>query len=340
MYILNSGKIKWKSKLSANIDMSSGLKQGAILSPYLFNIYLEPLITKINKSGFGCYIGNKPMGILSYADDIVILTPTKNSLLNIISILENFSESHCINFNPSKSFIMFYSDYLVIENVNIFMKGQKINFEKEGKHLGFNLLNNRNFYSLDRITNDMYIRSNVVKRSFNSLSTDCKIKLFNTHCINLYGSELLNLQDEHIENLQIAWRKCVRSVLNIPYRTRSILIPGLVGSSPIIDMIYERQLNFITKGLYNDNNVVSFVFKNSLLFSKSYVIRNVNIILRHYEILYEELFLKKKFKFKYSSECDWRINMIKEMLHMRDFNLLEFLNVEELNLFINWLCCF
>ena len=56
MYSLNCAKVKWCGKVKGSFQMSNGLKQGAILSLYLFEIYFEPLKDRIIKSLLGCYI--------------------------------------------------------------------------------------------------------------------------------------------------------------------------------------------------------------------------------------------------------------------------------------------
>ena len=341
MYSFNCAKVKWGGKVSGSFEMSNGVKQGAILSPFLFNIYLEPLIDKIIKSSVGCHIGNKPVNIMSYADDLVVLTPTMNSLKKLVSILEDFSSDFNISFNPSKSFIMFYSNFMDTPNVDVIMNGEKINFVSEGVHLGFNLTNKKdNFFNITSAINDMYIRTNVLKRSFSFLSTECKVELFNTHCLSLYGCELWNLQDKDIVKLEIAWRKSIRSFLDIPYRTRSALIPGVVGTPSIMSIIHNRQINLISKGLMHYNKLVKFIFNNSIIFPRSYVIRNMNIILSCHEILFHDLFLRKKFKFKCENNWEWRLKIINELLHMRDYKCFGFLDANEIEILLNYICCF
>jgi len=35
------------------------MKQGAIVSPILFYVYLDVRLTELNKAGLGCYIGTR-----------------------------------------------------------------------------------------------------------------------------------------------------------------------------------------------------------------------------------------------------------------------------------------
>ena len=49
---------------------------GGVLSAILFNLYIDGLLIRLQKSGVGCHMNNIYMGALSYTDDITILCPS------------------------------------------------------------------------------------------------------------------------------------------------------------------------------------------------------------------------------------------------------------------------
>ena len=65
---------------SETFNISNDVKQGGVLSPVIFGIYLDELLLKLKKSGIGCHIGNIFTGALAYADDVVLLAPTKHAM--------------------------------------------------------------------------------------------------------------------------------------------------------------------------------------------------------------------------------------------------------------------
>jgi len=65
--------VVWKSMFGAPFVVFCGVRQGSILSPFLFAIYVDELIDRPRCSGYGLYIGSIFMGAILYADDIALL---------------------------------------------------------------------------------------------------------------------------------------------------------------------------------------------------------------------------------------------------------------------------
>ena len=54
--------VKWGNKTSESFGVSNGVRQGGILSPLLFNVYVDDLSAQLNH--------------LMYADDLVLMSPS------------------------------------------------------------------------------------------------------------------------------------------------------------------------------------------------------------------------------------------------------------------------
>ena len=68
--------VLWNNCNSRYFNVGNGVKQGGVLSPILFNLYIDRLLIRLQKSGVGCHMNNIYMGALSYADDITISCPS------------------------------------------------------------------------------------------------------------------------------------------------------------------------------------------------------------------------------------------------------------------------
>ena len=61
-------------------DVKCELKQGCSLSSVLFNLYIDGLIQGITDLNVGIEIDGQKIGILAYADDVVLLAETESDL--------------------------------------------------------------------------------------------------------------------------------------------------------------------------------------------------------------------------------------------------------------------
>ena len=100
-----SSEVVWGGIIT--FSLQNGVKQG-VLSPRLFNIYLDELLCRLKRSGMGRYYGNVYVGFLAYADDVVLLSPTLGSLKEMLNICEQYSSDFNILFNASKTKLMVF----------------------------------------------------------------------------------------------------------------------------------------------------------------------------------------------------------------------------------------
>ena len=91
---------------SSSFTVTNEVRQGGILSPYLFNIYVDDLSVTLNSCHVGCYYSGGCINHLMYADDLVIMSPPVAGLYKLIHIWESFGLSHDVLFNNKESIIM------------------------------------------------------------------------------------------------------------------------------------------------------------------------------------------------------------------------------------------
>ena len=65
----------WNGVQSKWFLVVNGVKQGGVLSPVLFCVYIDGLLSAVCASRIGCSIGTMFVGIIAYADDIVLWLP-------------------------------------------------------------------------------------------------------------------------------------------------------------------------------------------------------------------------------------------------------------------------
>ncbi len=65
-YVNQTLHVRWNGTLSDPFAVSNGVRQGGVLSPIFFALYLNVLLEKLRTSGAGCYWGHLFVGALAY----------------------------------------------------------------------------------------------------------------------------------------------------------------------------------------------------------------------------------------------------------------------------------
>ena len=100
--------VQWGDKMSSYYEVRNGVKQGGVLSPILFILYMDVLLGRLKKSGTGCHIGSTFCGAFGYADDVVLLSPSLSGVKTLLEICAEYSEDYDVKFNPEKSKLMLF----------------------------------------------------------------------------------------------------------------------------------------------------------------------------------------------------------------------------------------
>ena len=95
MFIYSNQKcnVRWGNAFSNTFNVQNGVRQGAVSSPVLFCIYIDKVIKLLRCSTIGCQIQGVYMGIWVYADDIILLSPSRTGLQEMVKICENFAKA-------------------------------------------------------------------------------------------------------------------------------------------------------------------------------------------------------------------------------------------------------
>ena len=125
--------------------MSNGVRQGGVLSPYLFAVYLDGLLVELSNSGVGCYWGSLFVCALAYADDIVLLAPCASALRHMLSACSSYASGHGLIFNANKTQLFCFGNSKSCNFLpTIHFLNLQLKYTDEVKHLGHVLNYNLN----------------------------------------------------------------------------------------------------------------------------------------------------------------------------------------------------
>lgn len=128
-------KLNTKGHLSSDIPNLKGVKQGCILAPFLFNLFLSDLPDHLQKiESHAPKLNQKPVPLLLYADDAVLLSLTSLGLKRLLSSLILYCECNKLSINYEKTKILVFSNGWKLEKWKI--RGQEIQQVKIHRYLG------------------------------------------------------------------------------------------------------------------------------------------------------------------------------------------------------------
>jgi len=111
MYSNDKSAVKIDNKLTAAFTCFTGIKQGCMMSPTLFNFYLSDLPKFRNTaSSIDIMLGDRSINCLLYADDLVIFPRSAKNLQIILTNVESFCENADLSVNLHKTKIMIFNN--------------------------------------------------------------------------------------------------------------------------------------------------------------------------------------------------------------------------------------
>ena len=95
--------VKLIDKRSEDFRIQNGTRQGSVLSPTLFSVYLDELLGQLRQLGVGCHVGGWWYGAVCYADDLMLLAPTRTAAAMMLECCEEYAAVHNLQFSTDPS---------------------------------------------------------------------------------------------------------------------------------------------------------------------------------------------------------------------------------------------
>ena len=117
MYSHNKTCVKVDNQITEYFDCNIGVRQGDPMSPTLFNIFINDLAASLEQGPCdNARIENFECGFMFYADDLVLLSQTKDGLQRSIDIVSKYCQDWSISINAKKSKVMVCNKKLSVKD--------------------------------------------------------------------------------------------------------------------------------------------------------------------------------------------------------------------------------
>ena len=354
MYTNQKLQVKWNSCISPRFNVTNGVRQGGILSPLFFSVYIDDLLVKLKNNAVGCHVGNHYIGALGYADDLILLCPSVSGMRKMIKVCEDYANDHSILFNGKKSKYLVFGNYaydpkLVVNNEIVPRSDNAI-------HLG-HLLHTKD--TNNALVEDAIKSFHQSFHGFISKFGDCNVstknRLFHQYCRSMYGSQIWQLTSEGTKNMCTQWRKAHRRVLTTPYRTHCDIIPLVADNVPIECFLDCKFLSFYKSIIKSKNKMVKYIADINTYDYNSTLGKNMIHLIHKYGLKVEDIVSLSKKEIKSQCYQKWlsEVNeqhvtnayIIRELLMVKEDRLQIIfpngdvgLSYEAYDLIINFLC--
>ena len=217
MYVNCEACVNIKEGNSEWFPVKKGVRQGCVMSPWLFNVYMDRIVREAKErfSG-GVKLEESDVQFLLFADDLILVAEREEDVENNLNILDEVMAKWSMKVNWGKT------KALVVKrgggSCNVSVKGEMVEEVKVMKYLG--ALFNEEGTCEDEIESRIgatgrtigALRQEVV--DLRELSKTTKLRVYNAIVkpTLLYGSETWTLQKRHINKLQAVEMRYLRKV--------------------------------------------------------------------------------------------------------------------------------
>ena len=135
-----SRRVQHPLGLTDSFPVDRGVAQGAVESPWVYSTFIDALATRLKEAGHGVMVAGVRVALLMYADDIVLLADTQDTLMEMNRIVTDFARRNRFQFNGKKSAVMaFNASPLARARCaarDWELSGETVNFEPKYVYLG------------------------------------------------------------------------------------------------------------------------------------------------------------------------------------------------------------
>ena len=252
IYDDTKSRVKNREVESERFKIETGVRQGGVLSPLLFILYMDRCLKEI------CKVEEKEI-TLAYADDVAVVTGTLEDLQEAMTRWNDTMNTMGMKINTQKTEIMKVAR--IKEECNVYIENLKLNQTDKFSYLGV-LFDEENRQILEISNRIQKYNANVnilypILKDKN-VPVKAKIIIFTTilRPILIYGSETWTLTTRTSSQIQAAEMRVLRIILGVTRldRMRNEVIRERLNVTSILKIINKNKLRWFGHVKRMDNS--------------------------------------------------------------------------------------
>ncbi len=187
--------VKWQGMLSNTFEIHCGVRQGGVLSPFFFAIYVDDLLDMLHSSRPGCHVNGICVNSFMFADDLIILSASLFDMQKLLNLCSCELEDISLRINLKKCACVRIGKRFNMHCEQLYVAQGLIAFVDQIRYLGVYIKTGHTlkFYT-DPSKGKFYWCMNELLHEVGSRET-VAIDLCNSYCVTmlLYAVEAMNL---------------------------------------------------------------------------------------------------------------------------------------------------
>ena len=254
-------RVRWDEQYSNWFRIIAGVRQGGILSPDLYSLYVDDLVRILSEQKVGCHIRNRFLSVILYADDTALLSPSLKGLQKLLTACEHFCDKWDICLNPKKTKNIYFGKRLPSLSA-LTLNGCAIEWTEKCPYLGIILHSHTEFdCCISEKVRKFYRALNCILRIEGRTNDLLALRLIEIHCIPIltYGIEIICVANrDSRRQMRVAYNTVFRRIFN--YRQwQSVRELQTFLNRPTWEELVESRTNRFLHRLQNDTFFSSLV---------------------------------------------------------------------------------
>lgn len=255
--------IRWQNGLSEQFRVHSGVRQGSILSPSLFNLFVNIFTVNLRMSEIGCHMYNQYFGCLLYADDLIILSPSVNGLQDMLNICYETASSLDLSFNANKCHCITFGKHCKMRIDAMAIGPCRIEWCDSFKYLGTHIVGGKRMsFDVGPIKRSFFSACNCIFAQADKTNEILHLSLQEYYClpILMYASSGCSFSKRQLSELNSCWNTLYRKIFNFnKWESVKCFICGL-GKLDLHHLLLLSRLKFYKKLSMSSNYLLRDLF--------------------------------------------------------------------------------
>ena len=256
-------RVKWEGCYSGWLHLKAGVRQGGVISPDLYCIYVDGLINILQSLDIGCYVKNVFAAAIFYADDMAVLSPSIKGLQRLLDVCAEYCRDWDIKLNSKKTKNIFFGKGKT-PNFQLKLDGSSIPWETNCIYLGVMLQCAAKFDCCMKETlRKFYASLNSIIRVDGRSDDMVMLRLLEAHSLPIltYAIETIEIANrDDRRQLRVAYNAIYRKMFGYSYRESVTLLQHTLGRMTWEELLEKRRSDFISRCRRNSPNPLIQIF--------------------------------------------------------------------------------